>query len=65
MQMDAKVFNRFLSDTILVSNDQNTAVIGTPYAYARDWIENRLSAKVKRGLGVDCVRCVILEEPAG
>ena len=64
MQLDARIFSKFLDGTTLVSTDDNTAVIGTPYAYARDWIENRLSAKVKRGLGVDCVRCVILDEPA-
>lgn len=57
-----KTFDRWLNGAQILSTEDNTAVIGTPLAYARDWIENRLSAKIGRALGVDAVRCVVVEQ---
>ncbi|MCX6049538.1 MAG: hypothetical protein NT075_30940 [Chloroflexi bacterium] len=59
--LPAKTFNHFLGDSTLESIVDGVATIGTPQVYARDWIENRLSDKIRRSLGVDAVRCVVVE----
>lgn len=61
-QIGEKVFNRFMAGATLVSKQDGIAIIGTPQAYARDWIENRLSDKLRRLLAVETVRCVVLEQ---
>jgi hypothetical protein len=62
MQLNAKTFDMFLGDTDLVSIEDGIAVISTERNYAKDWIENRLGAKIKRALKVEGVRCVVLAE---
>jgi hypothetical protein len=62
ISLPAKTFERFVSDSTLLEIVDGVAVVGTPQAYARDWIENRLSDRLKRALGVASVRCVVVEQ---
>jgi hypothetical protein len=62
LSLATKTFERFLDGTDLIEITNQTAVIGTSQAYARDWIENRLSDRIRRLLGVDAVKCVVQAE---
>ena len=64
VSLQAKTFERFLGGSTLIGIADNTAVIGTPHAYARDWIGNRLSDKVTRLLNVQRIECVVLADAA-
>lgn len=48
-----QTYNRFMKDAQIVSIEDAVAVIGTPYAYAKDFIENRLGNKIKYALKVE------------
>ncbi len=48
LQMTRATYDTWLRDTILVSSDDDTFVIGLKNAYARDWLENRLRTTIQR-----------------
>jgi chromosomal replication initiator protein len=50
MEMPKPTFDTWVKDTVLVTHEDGTFVIGAPNAYARDWLENRLKTSVKRTL---------------
>jgi len=50
MEMPKSTFDTWVKDTSLVTHEDGTFVIGTPNAYAKDWLENRLRSSVKRTL---------------
>jgi len=58
--VEEKIFERFMNGARLIDIEEGIAVIGTPFAYAKDFIENRLGEKIKRALQVDSMRCVVL-----
>jgi chromosomal replication initiator protein len=48
MEMSKAAFDTWVRSTELVSYDQNIFTIGVQNAYARDWLESRLSSSVTR-----------------
>ena len=50
LQMPRATFDTWVKDTSVVQQENNEYVIGVPNAYAKDWLENRLSAMMKRAL---------------
>jgi chromosomal replication initiator protein len=50
MEMPRTTFETWVRDTSLVTHEDGTFVVGTPNAYAKDWLENRLTSSVKRAL---------------
>ena len=52
-------FDKFMDGATLLKIESGTAIIRTPLAYAKDWIENRLSDRLCRSLAVDKICCVI------
>ena len=48
MEMSKAAFNTWVSDAALVSYEKDTFNIGVPNAYARDWLESRLSSTITR-----------------
>lgn len=53
-------FKLFVDGVRLVAIEGNTAVIGTPRAYAVDWLQCSLANKVKRLFKVEAMRCIAL-----
>jgi chromosomal replication initiator protein len=48
MEMSKAAFDTWVRNTEMVSYDQDTFTIGVQNAYARDWLESRLSSTVTR-----------------
>jgi chromosomal replication initiator protein len=48
MEMPKAAFNTWVRDTEMVSYEDGSFIIGVQNAYARDWLESRLSSTVKR-----------------
>ncbi len=48
LQMTRATFDTWVKDTRVVSRSQNQLVIGTKSAFAKDWLENRLSTTINR-----------------
>ncbi len=48
MEMPKAAFNTWVRDTELVSYEDGSFIIGVQNAYARDWLESRLSSTAKR-----------------
>ncbi len=50
MEMSKAAFDTWVRSTEFLSHDTNTFTIGVQNAYARDWLESRLSSTVSRSL---------------
>lgn len=50
MEMPKAAFDTWVRDAELISYEDGSFVIGVQNAYARDWLESRLSSKVNRSL---------------
>ena len=50
LQMTRATFDTWVKDTHIVSETDNTWVIGTKSAFAKDWLENRLLSTISRTL---------------
>ncbi len=50
MEMPRATFETWVRDTTLVKYDNDAYVVGVPNAYAKDWLENRLTSPLKRTL---------------
>jgi chromosomal replication initiator protein len=50
MEMPKAAYDTWVRDTQLISYEDGAFVIGVNNAYARDWLQSRLSSKVKRML---------------
>jgi chromosomal replication initiator protein len=48
MDMPKASFDTWVRNADIVSYEDNVFIIGVPNAYARDWLESRLSSKIKR-----------------
>jgi chromosomal replication initiator protein len=48
MDMPRASFDTWVRNSDIVSYEDNVFIIGVPNAYARDWLESRLSSKIKR-----------------
>ena len=48
--MPAATFQMHVADTVLLSLQDDQALIGLPNKQARDWVENRLTIKIQRTL---------------
>jgi chromosomal replication initiator protein len=48
MDMPKASFDTWVRNADIVSYEDNVFIIGIPNAYARDWLESRLSSKIKR-----------------
>jgi chromosomal replication initiator protein len=48
MDMPKASFDTWVRNTEVISYEDNVFIIGVPNAYARDWLESRLSSKIKR-----------------
>jgi chromosomal replication initiator protein len=48
LDMPKATYDTWVRNAEIVSYEDNVFIIGTPNAYARDWLENRLSSKIKR-----------------
>lgn len=51
MEMNKASFETWVKDAQLISVEGSDFIIGVPNAYARDWLESRLTATVQRILG--------------
>ena len=47
MDMPKASFDTWVRNTEVISYEDNVFIIGVPNAYARDWLESRLSSKIK------------------
>lgn len=56
--MPSATFDTWLRDTRVLAYEDGDFIIGLPNAYARDWLENRLRAQVKRILRSIVLRSV-------
>ncbi|OGO29517.1 MAG: chromosomal replication initiation protein DnaA [Chloroflexi bacterium RBG_16_54_11] len=50
MDMPKASYDTWVRNAEIVSYEDNVFIIGVPNAYARDWLESRLSSKIKRHL---------------
>ncbi|HUF39159.1 MAG TPA: chromosomal replication initiator protein DnaA [Anaerolineales bacterium] len=50
MEMPKATFDTWVRDAQFLKYDQNTFVVGLKNAYARDWVENRLTSTIARNL---------------
>jgi chromosomal replication initiator protein len=50
LQMTRATYNTWIRPVSAVSYDHDTFVLGTPNAYIKDWLENRLYAPIQRTL---------------
>ncbi|MBP7691873.1 MAG: ATP-binding protein, partial [Anaerolineales bacterium] len=48
MELSKSTFETWVRETTLVTQEDGAFVVGTPNAYARDWLENRLKLSIKR-----------------
>jgi chromosomal replication initiator protein len=48
MDMPKASFDTWVRNAEIISYEDNVFIVGVPNAYARDWLESRLSSKVKR-----------------
>jgi chromosomal replication initiator protein len=48
LDMPKASFDTWVQDAELVSYEDNVFIIGVPNAYARDWLESRLTSKINR-----------------
>lgn len=48
MDMPKASFDTWVRNAEIVSYEDNVFIIGVPNAYARDWLESRLTSKIKR-----------------
>jgi chromosomal replication initiator protein len=48
MDMPKASYDTWVRNAEIVSYEDNVFIVGVPNAYARDWLESRLSSKVKR-----------------
>jgi len=61
LQMTQATFDTWLRDSRLLKEDRGTFVIGVKNGYAKDWLENRLLATIKRTLARLTGRTVAVE----
>ncbi len=50
LEMPRSTFDTWVRDTSLATHDDGSYVVGVSNAYAKDWLENRLSSTVRRTL---------------
>lgn len=50
LEMPKAAYETWVQDTELISYEDGSFIIGVPNAYARDWLDNRLSNTVRRKL---------------
>jgi chromosomal replication initiator protein len=50
LEMPKSTFETWVKDTTLVTQEEDTYVVGTPNAFAKDWLENRLKSTIKRAI---------------
>jgi len=50
LRMTKATFDAWLKNTSLISYEDGTFIIGVPSAYAKEWLEHRLLATIKRTL---------------
>ena len=50
LQVPSATYDTWLRDTKLIAYEDGEFIVGLPNAYARDWLENRLRARIKRSL---------------
>lgn len=50
MEMPRATFETWMRDTTLILQEDDAYVVGAPNAYAKDWLENRMTSPVKRTL---------------
>jgi chromosomal replication initiator protein len=48
MDMPRASFDTWVRNSDIVSYEDNVFIVGVPNAYARDWLDSRLSSKIKR-----------------
>ena len=48
LQMTRATFDTWVKDTRVVSKDNGKLIVGTKSAFAKDWLENRLSTTINR-----------------
>src|SRR4030043_2210975 len=48
MDMPKASFDTWVKNAEIVSYEDNVFIIGVPNTYARDWLESRLTSKIKR-----------------
>ena len=48
MDMPKASFDTWVRNAEIVSYEDNVFIIGVPNTYARDWLESRLTSKIKR-----------------
>ena len=47
MQLDAARFNTWMRDTRVIAYEDGEFIIGSPHAYARDWLDNRMRTPIQ------------------
>ena len=60
LQMTRATFDTWVKDTSVMAYEDGEFIIGVPNAYAKDWLDNRLYAAVKRTLAQVAGRTVSL-----
>ena len=50
LELPKATYDTWVRETVLVTQEDGTFVIGAPNAYARDWLDNRLKASIRRNL---------------
>lgn len=58
LQMTRATFDTWVKDTSVLAYEDGEFIIGVPNAYAKDWLENRLHASIKRTLAQVAGRAV-------
>ena len=48
LQMPATTFETWVRDTSIISCTEDEFIVGAPHAWARDWLQSRLSKKIKQ-----------------
>ncbi len=51
LQMTSATYDTWVRDTSIMAYEDGEFIIGAPNSYARDWLDNRLRATIKRTLG--------------
>lgn len=48
LQMPQSTYETWVRDTSIIAFEDGEFIIGTPHAYARDWLDDRLRSKIKQ-----------------
>ncbi len=62
LSVGEQTLDRFLGGAKLLALEEGIAIIGTSRSYAKDFIENQLSNKLKSALKANVIKCVVLTE---